>query len=358
MPRSRIVGAATIAALACGCASTATKTAATTAPEPISLGRMVGQLMLVRMPGLAPSTSFRSRIRRGEIGGVVLFADNYGSAGPAALIAELQRIAAEGGQPQLLITVDQEGGVVRRLPGAPSLAPPQMTNARIAEAQGLATARNLKRQGIDVDLAPVLDVGRGGFITDRTFGTTPEQVANRGVAFAQGLSSGGVIATGKHFPGLGYAGSNTDNEPTTVRATGPQLTADLLPYQRAIADGLKIVLVSTAAYPGLGDELPAACSKRVVTDLLRQKMGFHGVVITDDLHTPGVNHFLSTTEAGVKAIGAGVDMVLAAGLPGQADHTSKAVYSALVAAAKRGTLSRRRVAVAYARVLALKRTLG
>jgi beta-N-acetylhexosaminidase len=342
-------------ALVCGCASTATKTGATRSAEPISLARMVGQLMLVRMRGRTPSASFRSRIRRGEIGGIVLFADNYGPAGPAALIAELQGIAAEGGQPRLLIAIDQEGGVVSRLPGAPSLAPPQMTNARIAEAQGLATARNLKRYGIDADLAPVLDVGRGGFITNRTFGSTPEQVANRAVAFARGLSSGGVIATGKHFPGLGYAKSNTDNEPTTIRATGPQLTSDLLPYQRAIAEGLKMVLVSTAVYPALGDELPAACSTRVVTDVLRQRLGFHGVVITDDLQTPAVNHFLSTTEAGVKSIGAGVDMVLAAGLPGQADRTSKAVYSALVAAAKRGTLSRRRVVEAYTHVLALKR---
>jgi beta-N-acetylhexosaminidase len=354
---SWIAGAATIAALLCGCTSAATKTAATRSPQPISLARMVGQLMLVRMPGRKPSPSFRTRIRRGQIGGVVLFADNYGPAGPAKLIAELQRVAAAAGQPRLLIAIDQEGGVVRRLPGAPSLAPPQMTNARIAEAQGLATARNLKRYGIDVDLAPVLDVGRGGFITDRTFGSTPEQVGNRGVAFAQGLSSGGVIATGKHFPGLGYARSNTDNEPTTVRATSAELTADLLPYRRAIAGGLKMVLMSTAVYPALGDGLPAACSTRVVTRVLRQELGFHGVVITDDLQTRGVHHFLSTTDAGVKAIGAGVDMVLAAGLPAGADRTSKAVYSAVVVAARRGTLSRERVAEAYAHVLTLKRGL-
>lgn len=316
---------------------------------------MVGQLMLVRMQGRLPSASFRARIRRGEIGGIVLFADNYGPAGPAALIDALQGVAIEAGQPRPLIAIDQEGGVVRRLAGAPSLAPPQMTNARIAEAQGLATARNLKSSGIDVDLAPVLDVGRGGFITERTFGSTPEQVANRGVAFARGLSSGGVIATGKHFPGLGYARSNTDNEPTTVHATRAELTADLLPFRRAIAGGLKMVMMSTAVYPGFGADLPAACSTRVVTDVLRQELGFRGVVITDDLQTLGVTHLLSTTEAATKAIGAGVDMVLAAGLPVHADRTSKAVYRALVAAAKRGTLSRRRVADAYAHVLALRR---
>ena len=176
---SRIAVATTIAAFACGCASASTTTPARTAPAPVPLARMVGQLMLVRMQGQAPSPAFRARIRRGEIGGVVLFTDNYGAAGPAALVAQLQRIALGAGQPRLLIAIDQEGGVVRRLPGAPTLKPSQMTNARIATQQGLATAQNLKRNGVGVDLAPVLDVGRGGFITERMFGSTPLQVANR-----------------------------------------------------------------------------------------------------------------------------------------------------------------------------------
>jgi beta-N-acetylhexosaminidase len=351
------IALAGIAALVCGCASTASPTAETQAREPVPLARMIGQLMLVRMEGRTPNASFRARVRSGQIGGIVLFADNYGPAGPAALIAQLQSVAAAGGQPRLLIAIDQEGGIVRRLSGAPSLAPRQMTNARIAEPQGLATAQNLKRYGIDADLAPVLDVGRGGFITERTFGSTPEQVANRAVSFARGLSAGGVIATGKHFPGLGYARTNTDNEPTKIRATRAELTADLLPYRRAIDQGLKMVLVSTAVYPALGDVLPAACSRRIVTGMLRQELGFDGVVITDDLQTPGVNHFLSTTDAAAHAIAAGVDMVLAAGLPAGADRTSKAVYRALLDAARLGILPRARVAEAYAHVLALKRSL-
>jgi beta-N-acetylhexosaminidase len=267
----------------------------------------------------------------------------------------LRRIALDAGRPRLLIAIDQEGGVVRRLPGAPTLRPSQMTNARTAGSQGLATARNLKRNGIGADLAPVLDVGRGGFITERTFGSTPLQVANRGSAFARGLSSGGVIATGKHFPGLGYAETNTDNAPTIVRATRAQLLADLLPYRRTIAEGLKIVLVATAVYPALGDHLPAVCSPRVVTSLLRHDLGFGGLVITDDLNTPGMTHFLPTPDAAVHAVAAGVDMVLTAGLPREADRNSTAVYRALGQAAKDKTLSRRRIAEAYAHVLALKR---
>jgi beta-N-acetylhexosaminidase len=324
-----------------------------------SLRRMVGQLMLVRMQGGTPSPSFLDRIRRGEIGGIVLYRDNYGHAGPAELISELQRTAAKGGQPRLLIAIDQEGGVVRRLPGAPSLAPRDMSNATIAEAQGLSTARNLRSFGINVDLAPVLDVGHGGFITNRTFGTAPEQVAVRAAAFARGLSEAGVIATGKHFPGLGYATSNTDSAPTVIPSSRRALIADLVPYRRAISQGLKMIMVSTALYPALDGDVPAACSTRVVTRLLRQNLGFDGVVITDDLETRGVNHYLSAAEAAVKAIDAGVDMVLAAGVTGQfADRTSEAAYRAIVTAARRRELSRQQLVKAYARVLTLKRALS
>jgi beta-N-acetylhexosaminidase len=133
------------------------------------------------------------------------------------------------------------------------------------------------------------------------------------------------------------------------------LLADLLPYRRTIAEGLKIVLLATAVYPALGDDVPAACSPQVVTNLLRDDLGFAGLVITDDLDTPSVTHFLSTPDAAVQAVAAGVDMVLAAGLPKEADRNSTAVYRALVAAAKDKTLSHKRVAKAYAHVLALKR---
>ena len=115
------------------------------------------------------------------------------------------------------------------------------------------------------------------------------------------------------------------------------------------------MLLATAVYPALGDDVPAACSPQIVTNLLRHDLGFAGLVITDDLDTPGVTHFLSTPDAAVQAVAAGADMVLAAGLPKEADRNSTAVYRALVAAAKDKTLSHKRVAEAYAHVLTLKR---
>lgn len=350
--RMGVAGLVAVAALAASGAD------ASTDVQP-SIGQMVGQLMFVPMHGTVPSKYFLARIRSGQIGGVILYSTNFGPAGPAALIRQLQQTALQAGRPRLLIGIDQEGGIVKRLPGAPRLSAQQMTTTSVARAQGTATARNLRSYGIEVDFAPVMDIGHGGFITSRTFGSTPSQVALRATAFARGLSLGGVAATGKHFPGLGYAWTNTDKTQTIVRATAAQLNADLLPYRKAIAAGLPMVMISTAAYPSLGVNVPAACSSAVVTGLLRRQLGFDGVVVTDALDTADVGAYWPTPQAAVKSIAAGVDMVLAGGGTGRAKNdTSIASYNALVNAAQTGALPRRTVAAAYARVLALKRTLS
>ena len=168
--------------------------------------------MLARMQGRCRAPPFSSGSATGEIGGVVLFNTNFGSAGPAEPWSRpCRRRRRRGSRPPLLIAVDQEGGIVKRLPGAPSLSPPQMRSATIAAAQGLATARNLSAFGVNTDLAPVLDVGRGGFITPRSFGLD----AGRGRGSRAGLRRRAWRAVTcsrprKHFPGLGYATLNTD----------------------------------------------------------------------------------------------------------------------------------------------------
>jgi beta-N-acetylhexosaminidase len=328
--------------------------AAPAAPSPTTR-QLVGQLLLVRMRGATPSPSFLQRVGRGEVGGVVLFSDDVGP-GLKSAVAALQAAARAGGQPPLLIAVDQEGGIVKRLPGPPTLAPPQMTTAAVARAQGLATARSLRLVGIDLDLAPVLDVGYGGFITPRTYGSTPAAVATRGVAFADGLAAGGVGATAKHFPGLGRATVNTDDAPVVVHATAAQLQADWLPFRTAIRHGIGAVMVSTAIYPALGSRLPAAFSPGIVADL-RQELGFRGVIVTDALRTPAVQQLYTTPEAAVRAVAAGDDLVLAAGPSdsyADTDGASSSSFAALVAAVQSHRIPMGEVQAAYARVLALK----
>jgi beta-N-acetylhexosaminidase len=336
---------------------------APTGPSPASassptLPQLVGQTILARMRGTTPSASFLRRVRLGQIGGVVLFSDNYGAAGPATLVAGLQQAARDGGQPPLLIAIDQEGGIVKRLPGAPTLAPPQMASAAVAQSEGLATARNLLRNGVDVDLAPVCDVGRGGFITPRTFGATPTAVAVRCPAFARGLAQGHVAATAKHFPGLGYAATTTDTGAITVTASRTKLEADLAPFRAAIAAHTPLVMVSTAVYPALGPAVPAATSNAIVQGILRAQLGFRGVVITDALDTPAVARYYRTGTASVRALQAGADAVIAAGVTSKdADAASEAAYNAVLAAARSGTLSRATLTASYLRILALKNSL-
>jgi len=361
MPTRRFVAAAVLfpiglAAAACGQVSSASVglTATRTSPG-VPLARMVGQMIVVRLPGRVPTPSFLARIRAGQVGGVILFPENFGPAGPGALIARLQAAAAQGGDPPLLIGIDQEGGIVKRLPGAPSLAPTQMVTPAIAMAQGYATARNLIRYQVNVDLAPVLDVGRGGFITPRTFGSTPAAVAMRGGAFARGLSSGGLVATAKHFPGLGYATTTTDAGSVAAHAPPRALLADLLPFRAAISGGIPMVMISTAVYPALGVTVPAATSRSVVTGLLRTTLRFRGVVITDALSTRAVTRYYSPSTAAVLAVRSGVDLVLAAGTTSQgADATSKAAYSAVLAAVHHRRVSAQAVASAYELIVRLK----
>jgi beta-N-acetylhexosaminidase len=320
--------------------------------ESPTVQQMVGQLLLVRMHGQTPSPAFLRRVTTGQIGGVVLFSDNFGASGPKALIAQLQAAAKAGHQPPLLIAIDQEGGSVKRLPGSPTLKPHQMLAPATAKAQGEATARNLKSVGINVDLAPVLDVGHGGFIVPRTFGPTPRVVAARGAAFAEGLARGGILATAKHFPGLGYAKLSTDKAAITIDASVAELNLDWQPFTKAIDAGIPLVMLSTAVYPALGSKLPAALSASVVDDLRR--LGFDGAIVTDALDSPAVNAFMPTSQAAVRAVGAGDDLVLTATTEG----SSVDAFGTLVAAARTGTLKQSKLSAAYQRVLALKQGLG
>jgi beta-N-acetylhexosaminidase len=330
---------------------------AQTSQQP-TLSQLVGQHILVRMPGTRPTASFLSRIRHGKVGGVVLFGDNYrNAAGAKKLIAKLQGAARSGGRPPLLIAIDQEGGAVERLPGPPTEAPSKMRSAAAARAQGLATGRYLRRFGIGIDLAPVLDVPSSpeAFIAPRAFSRSALVVASRGTAFAEGLVAGGVAAAPKHFPGLGRLTESTDYAPGRIKAGPRALARDLSPFEAAIGADVPAVMVGTAVYPAYGSRLPAACAPQIVTRLLRKSLGFDGVIISDDLNTAGVRPLVSFPKSAVRAVRAGIDMIYVSG-PGSKASTSSGVeaYAALLKAARSGKISRSKLQASYERVLALK----
>jgi beta-N-acetylhexosaminidase len=279
---------------------------------------------------------------------------------PAATIREaisrLQRAAREGGNAPLLVATDQEGGDVKRFPQAPpDLGPAELADAgeAAALAEGRATGRYLRRLGINVDLAPVLDLGLpGSFVASRTFGPDPASVATLGIAFANGLEEARVAATAKHFPGLGRATVNTDLGPSAVDASRRELAIDLEPFRAAVDAGVPLVMTSNATYPIYGGDTPASLATRITTGLLRNRLGFDGVVITDDLlagaisgagYTPG--------EAAVAAARAGADVLLFARLP------APEALPALVAALRNGSLDTEALRDSCARNLALRESL-
>ncbi len=297
--------------------------------------RLAGQRTIGGFSGKSIPNGLRRAIRAGRIGGVILFSDNIGPRRQIRkLNRRLQAIPRPAGlrRAPLLITVDQEGGLVKRLAGAPGYSAAQMgaRGAAFSRRQGRLTGRNLKNAGFNVDLAPVLDVARAGGnidLTDRGFGRTPKRVATTGVAFAQGLEATGVAATAKHFPGLGSASLNTDDAVQRIGLPKRKLRRiDMAPYRPFIRSGGELVMVGTAIYPAFGAK-PAAFNRRIVTGELRNRLGFRGVTITDAMEATAARAFGGSKKAAVAGARAGMDLLLFGdwreALKGQAAMTAK-----------------------------------
>jgi len=335
------------------------------APRPsaasqLTAAQLAGQRIVLGFQGTRPSRAAIRLIREGGAAGVILFADNLPSrAEGRRLIRRLQSIERPPGLGDpLLVMTDQEGGLVKRLDGAPTASAEEMgvRGASFSRAQGRDTAANLRSLGINVDLAPVLDVARaGGTIaaTDRGFGSTATEVAATSVPFAEGLQSGGVAATAKHFPGLGAARLNTDDAVQRIGLPASTLRAvDEAPYKRFVAAGGDMVMLSTAIYPAFSNR-PAAFSRAVATGELRSHLSFKGVTITDALDTVAVRAFGDTPEVAWAAAAAGVDLLLftAPSEAAQARHS-------LVRALRSGSLSQASFEDSTGRVLQLRHELG
>ena len=336
-----------------------------TRPSPSAAGslsarQLVGQRILVGFSGVWPTASVARMIRKGEVAGVVLFSDNLPSRGAGRrLIRRLQAIRRPPGlRDPLLVMTDQEGGLVKRIDGAPTVSAQALGagGPAFSRTEGARTAADLRKVGVNVDLAPVLDAARpGGAIAaaDRGFGATAAGVAATAVPFAAALRAGGVAATGKHFPGLGSARLNTDDAAQRIDLSRRALReVDEAPYRDFVAAGGDLAMLSTAIYPAYSP-LPAAFSPMIARDELRGRLGFDGVSITDALDTVAVRAFGGTAKAAVAAAGAGVDLLLYT----EAKPAAEA-HEALLRALRRGKLSRAGFETSAGRVLRLRHGLA
>ena len=324
-----------------------------------SLDRRAAQLVVV--PAEEDDVLAAAPVVAEGAGGIILF----GSDAPPDLPADLAalRQAAASGVPVLVMT-DEEGGEVQRMANLVGNLPwPRTMAGTMTPGQVRVLAeqvgRRMRAAGVTMDLAPVLDLsdGPGPDAADpdgpRSFSIRESIATAYGLAFAQGLQDGGVIPVVKHFPGLGQASYNTDFGPASDPPLSVLLAGSLRPFEAAIGAGLPAVMVGNVSIPGLTGGLPATVSTAAITGLLRHRLGFQGLVLTDSLSALAVQDAgYSVPQAAARAIEAGADMVLFDSP--DPEVTTNEVIASIAAAVTSGRLSAARLDDAVQHVLKAK----
>ncbi len=307
----------------------------------LTLRQAIGQRMVFAYSGTRPPAALRRRIARGEAAGVILFSRNIGGvAAVRTQIARLQRIKRPAAvDVPLLVMIDQEGGDVRRLPGPPAEGAAATPSSAAARANGRAAGRLLRSAGVNVDLAPVVDVARADRALaneGRTYDDDALGVIAKAGAFADGLRAAGVEPVLKHFPGFGAASINTDDGAARIDLSRAALRAvDLQPYAKIET---RAVMLSTAVYPRV-DPRPAAFSTSLGRRRAARPSEFTGVTMTDDLQTPAVARYGSPAQLASFTMNAGVDLPLFA----KDYETGARAAAGLERAVRSGALTRKRL---------------
>jgi beta-N-acetylhexosaminidase len=339
----------------------------TRAAAALTSRQLAGQRVIFSYSGLTVPSTLLQQIRAGQAAGVIFFGGNISShAQIAAVIRQLRQAQRQSpiSQP-LLVMTDQEGGLVRRLSGAPALSEKQIgasgNPAAAASSAGTAAGKNLAGVGMNVNLAPVLDVfyRPGNFIDQfgRSYSSRASVVASCGKAFITAQQRAGVAAAAKHFPGLGSAATsqNTDLRPVTLTVPLSGLRAtDEAPYPAAIAAGVKLIMASWAVYPALDARHPAGLSPAVIQGELRGRLGYRGVTVTDAIEAGALAAFGTSAQRAVLAARAGMDLLLCSA---QNPAQGQAVVKALASALDKGQLGRAAFTAAVGRVTALRNSL-
>lgn len=330
----------------------------------MEIREMLGQKLVFGFHGTQLTEEFKELIRRYKIGNVILFLRNVESASQLRqLCSEIQTlIREETGYPAFII-IDQEGGMVSRLPedavdvpGAMALAATgDPENARLASE---ITIRQLRGLGANFNMAPVLDVNSNPanpVIGVRSFGDDPERVAAFGCASIAPYENSGVLCCVKHFPGHGDTAVDSHLGLPRVDKTEEELEQlELIPFRRAIAAGAPAVMMSHVLFPNIADDqLPCTMSRRMVTDLLRNKLGFRGLVLTDCMEMLAIQKHYGTPQGVVAAIRAGVDLAEISSRMDLEEASAKAVNEA----AARGELNLQEIQESVERILKFKQQL-
>ncbi|HMC93993.1 MAG TPA: beta-N-acetylhexosaminidase [Polyangia bacterium] len=320
--------------------------------------RLCGQLLSVGFEGTVAPPGLLARIAASEVGGVMLFRPNIVDPPQVASLVASLRAAAPPDAP-LLVSIDQEGGLVQRVRAPATVWPPMLAVGDARDlvrttAVGRAIGEELAALGIGWNFAPVLDVHTNSanpVIGNRAFGTTPEAVTAQALAFWRGLRAAGLVGCGKHFPGHGDTRTDSHLDLPVVAHDLERLRrVELAPFAAAARAGMEALMTAHVLYPALDPERPATLSHRIATELLRDELGFRGVLVSDDLGMKAVADRYSIEELAVLTIEAGVDHLLVR----EPVARQMAAFEAIVYAAEARSEIRARVAESAARVAALK----
>lgn len=323
----------------------------------MKLEEKIGQMIMAGFDGYEPSDGVLRLISGYGLGGVILFSRNLRDY--PQILNLCSDIQGRSTDCPLFISVDQEGGRVARLPPPFTKFPPMRylgvcNSADLAYRFGEITAKELSLSGINMDLAPVLDIDTNPdnpVIGDRSFGNNPDIVSSMGIAVISGLQDNGIIACGKHFPGHGDTYKDSHLELPLLRHDIKRLKeVELRPFHVAIERGVAAIMTGHLLMPALDEGYPATMSGKIITDLLRREMGFDGIVISDDLEMKAIIDNYTLDNAVIMSVEAGVDILIIS----RTEESQFIAFEALVKAVRDGRIPEERIDLSYHRIRSLK----
>lgn len=331
----------------------------------MTIKEMLGQKLIFGFHGTELSPEFISLIQEYKIGNVILFLRNVKSADQLrTLCSQIQKLILEETGYPAFIVIDQEGGMVTRLPQDAVNVPGAMALAATGDPENARkasqiTIRQLRGLGANFNMAPVLDVNnnpRNPVIGVRSFGDRTEQVAAFGVASAQPYEGSGILCCGKHFPGHGDTAVDSHLGIPKVEKTEEELEQlELIPFRRAVEAGIPAIMISHVMFPNIEEEnVPCTMSRRIVTDLLKKKMGFQGLVFTDCMEMLAIQEHYGTPEGVVASIKAGVDLAEISSTIALEWGAAKLVNEA----AQRGEFDMEEIKASVEKILAYKKMIS
>ncbi|PBB05525.1 beta-N-acetylhexosaminidase [Salimicrobium humidisoli] len=339
--------------------SAGAKEASDTKISNMSLDEKIGQMIFGGVSGTGMNEETKEVIEKYHVGGLILFGNNITSAPQTVdFLNEMKQVNENNPYP-LLLGVDEEGGRVSRMPPEVTKLPPggeigELEDPELAFKTGEILGAQMNELGFNLDFAPVLDVNSNPdnpVIGDRSFSSDPETVSELGIQVMKGIEEQGVVPVIKHFPGHGDTSVDSHlNLPKVTKSYEELKQMELIPFKQAIEAGADVTMTSHILLPAFDDQYPASMSEAVITDVLRDDLGFEGVVITDDLTMGAITNEYSVEDAAVETVKAGGDLLLMA----HDSNLISTVFNELKAAVENGELSEARINESVERIADLK----